>query len=60
MDLLRPAGGVGLVYPFAVGTCILVFSLYSLLILREKIGRAGIFGLILGGAGMVLLTARLS
>jgi multidrug transporter EmrE-like cation transporter len=56
MDCLKPLQMVGAVYPLAVGTCILGFALYSLLVLKEKTTTFHIVGLAVGLTGIVLLS----
>jgi multidrug transporter EmrE-like cation transporter len=56
MDCLKPVQMVGAVYPLAVGTCILGFALYSLLVLKEKTTTFHIAGLAVGLTGIVLLS----
>ena len=46
LDLLAKSGCGGLGYPIAIGVCVVGFSLYSLLILREKFARLSLAGLI--------------
>jgi multidrug transporter EmrE-like cation transporter len=56
MDCLKPLQMVGTVYPLAVGTCILGFALYSLLVLKEKTTTFHILGLAVGLAGIVIMS----
>jgi multidrug transporter EmrE-like cation transporter len=55
MDHLSPYGMTGLAYPLAVGTCILCFVAYSLLVLKEKLTAFHVAGLALGVAGIGLM-----
>ena len=55
VDRLAAAGCGGLGYPVAIGVCLIGFSVYSLCILREKLTKVGLIGLlsiILGIIGM--------
>ncbi|MBO7146282.1 MAG: hypothetical protein J6W81_00855 [Lentisphaeria bacterium] len=55
IDLLASGGCGGLGYPVAIGVCLIGFSVYSLCILREKLAKAELIGLlsiILGIIGM--------
>lgn len=56
MDCLKPLQMVGVVYPLAVGMCILGFALYSLLVLKEKTTTFHILGLAVGLAGIVFMS----
>lgn len=56
MDCLASARMVGAVYPLAVGTCILGFALYSLLVLKERTTAFHVLGLVVGLAGIVALS----
>ena len=58
LDLLAEAGCGGLGYPVSIGVCIVGFSLYSLLILKEKIARLGLAGLISVCMGIIILSIR--
>ncbi|MCE9612636.1 MAG: hypothetical protein K8T26_00075 [Lentisphaerae bacterium] len=55
MDNLATAGLVSLVYPLAVGTCIVGFGLNTRFRMREPLGRAGAVALLCGVAGILLL-----
>ena len=45
LDILARIGCAGLGYPLSIGACVIGFSLYSLLILKEKFPRASLIGL---------------
>jgi drug/metabolite transporter (DMT)-like permease len=56
MDLLSAHNLTAIVYPVAVGTCVVSFALYSALIVREHIDRYRAIGIVCGLAGIVLLS----
>jgi len=58
LDLLAKHGCGGLGYPLAIGVCITGFSLYSLLILKEKIARPGLIGLGAVCIGIIIIAIR--
>ena len=58
MDLLVAAGRAGLGCPLAIGVCVIGFSLYSLLILKEKFPRASLAGLGAACLGIILIAIR--
>ena len=55
LDLLAKAGAGGLGYPICTGICVAGFSLYSLLLLKEKIAPAGLAGLSAVCVGIVAI-----
>ena len=55
LDSLAVRAQAGLGYPVAVGTCVVVFAVYSLGVLREPTTREHLVGLVLGIAGVVLM-----
>ncbi|MCF7854143.1 MAG: DMT family transporter [Candidatus Pacebacteria bacterium] len=55
LDWMGEYGLVGIVYPIGIGTCIVAFSLYSGLRLREKFTPAICVGLVLAVAGIALI-----
>lgn len=56
MDALRAHKMVSLAYPLAVGTCIVVFALYSALVLKERKTPASLAGIALGIGGLALIS----
>jgi drug/metabolite transporter (DMT)-like permease len=58
MDLLAAHQAAGMTLPVGVGTCIVVFALYSVLWLREKAGFFVIGGILVAVAGVGCLTLR--
>lgn len=58
LDLLAKAGCGGLGYPIAIGVCVIGFSLYSLLILKEKIVRLSLAGLIAVCLGIIVISLK--
>ena len=58
MDLLVEIGLAGLGCPLAIGVCVIGFSLYSLLILKEKCARASLAGLGAVCLGIILIAIR--
>ncbi|MCF7848869.1 MAG: hypothetical protein K9M45_08475 [Kiritimatiellales bacterium] len=55
MDLLAQAGVGSIGMPIAVGVCVCGFFLYSLLFLRERLGKLQTFGLLAGVTGVVTI-----
>ena len=55
MDKLRAADMVSIAFPMAVGTCIVAFAGYSLLIIRESVSRRRLLGIAAGIAGVTLV-----
>jgi len=55
MDKLRAADMVSIAFPMAVGTCIVAFAGYSLLIIRESVSRQRLIGIAAGVAGVTLV-----
>ena len=58
LDLLAKTGSGGLGYPIAIGVCVFGFSLYSLLILKEKFARLSLAGLIAVCLGIITISLR--
>ena len=58
LDRLAEIGCAGLGYPLAIGVCVIGFSLYSLLILKEKFARASLAGLGAACLGIILIAIR--
>ena len=58
LNLLAENGCGGLGYPIATGVCVVGFSLYSLLFLKEKIARMSLAGLIAVCFGIVTISLR--
>ena len=58
LDRLAEIGCAGLGYPLAIGVCVIGFSLYSLLILKEKCGRASLAGLGAVCLGIIMIALR--
>ena len=58
LDLLAKNGGGGLGYPIATGVCVVGFSLYSLLFLKEKIARLSLAGLIAVCFGIITISVK--
>ncbi|MBO4646567.1 MAG: EamA family transporter [Lentisphaeria bacterium] len=58
LDLLARNGCGGLGYPIATGVCVVGFSLYSLLFLKEKIARLSLTGLIAVCLGIITISLR--
>ncbi len=54
LDIMGEVSRAAIVYPIAVGTCILSFSLYSIVILRESISPMRCAGMGLGAIGVIL------
>jgi multidrug transporter EmrE-like cation transporter len=55
IDLLAESKNASIAYPLSVGICITVFSLYSLCVLKENIGKSGKTGLALIIIGIFLI-----
>jgi len=55
IDLLTESNKSSIAYPLSVGICIIVFSLYSICILKENIGNSGKTGLALIITGIFLI-----
>jgi len=58
LDLLAENGCAGLGYPLAIGVCVIGFSLYSLLILREKFAPLSLAGLGAVCVGIITIAIR--
>lgn len=58
LDRLAKAGCGGLGYPVGIGVCIIGFSLYSMMILKEKFARLSLAGLISVGIGIIIISIR--
>lgn len=56
MDLLAPCGLIPIIYPVAVSTTIITFSLYSLLVLKEHASSGYIAGVLCGIIGFLFIT----
>ena len=56
LDLLAKSGCGGLGYPIAIGVCVTGFSLYSLLILKERFTRLSLAGLIAVCLGIITIS----
>jgi uncharacterized membrane protein len=56
IDRMVQADCIALVYPIAVGTCVLTFSLYSIFIIKERTCKYTIAGLIIAVLGIVSLS----
>jgi len=56
LDCLSQCRMVSIAYPVAIGTCIVSFGLYSLLVLREPATKLQGAGMALGVVGLVLLS----
>ena len=56
LDIYEQHGVSGLGYPTAVSTCLMGFSLYSVVILRERLTLLRAMGLACGFIGVVLAT----
>jgi len=54
-DILAKEGLSGIVHPIAVGGCVLLFSIYCHLFLKERLSRKEWLGVAVGAAGMLLL-----
>lgn len=55
MDLLSKHNSIGLAYPLALGSCIALFTLYTTLVKREKLGVWGIIGICLTILGILFM-----
>lgn len=55
LDMLKKGRLVSIGYPLGVGTCIVVFTLYSIFVLRERCTRRHVAGLLLGVIGIILI-----
>lgn len=58
LDILTKNGCGGLGYPLAIGACVAGFSLYSLLILKEKFARLSLAGLAAVCFGIIIIAIR--
>jgi len=58
IDALAVHGQASISYPMMVGSCILSFTLYSMIFLKEKITKIGWVGLFCSIAGITLLCCR--
>ena len=58
LDRLAKSGCGGLGYPIAIGVCIIGFSLYSLLILKEKFARLSLAGLTAVCFGIITISLK--
>ena len=58
LDRLAKAGCGGLGYPVGIGVCIIGFSLYSMLVLKEKFARLSLAGLISVAIGIIIISIR--
>jgi len=58
LDLLAEHGCAGLGYPLAIGVCVIGFSLYSLLILKEKFSPLSLTGLGALCVGIIAIAIR--
>ena len=58
LDLLVQSGCAGLGYPLAIGVCVIGFSFYSLLVLKEKFARKGMIGLCAVCLGIIIIAIR--
>ena len=58
LDLLVKNGCAGLGYPLAIGVCVIGFSFYSLLVLKEKFARLGLAGLGAVCLGIIIIAIR--
>lgn len=58
LDIFAASSRAALVYPAAVGTCCIAFSLYSLFVLKEESTRYQIAGMALGCVGVVMVSIR--
>jgi len=56
MDLLAKANMLSMVYPLAVGTCIITFIIYSVLFLKEKSSVTTLAGIGAGIVGIMLIS----
>ena len=58
LDLLTRNGCGGLGYPVAIGVCVIGFSLYSLLALKEKFARLSLAGLTAVCLGIIVISLK--
>ena len=58
LDLLVKTGCAGLGYPLAIGVCVIGFSFYSILILKEKFASLSLAGLGAVCIGIILIAIR--
>ena len=56
MDLLAKENMLSMVYPLTVGTCIIMFVIYSILYLKEKLSFTILAGIAVGITGIVLIS----
>ena len=56
MDLLAKQKIVSILFPLAVGTCIIAFVIYSGLFLKEKFSRITLLGVMAGIAGSISIS----
>lgn len=58
LDAFVPLGRIGMVYPTAIGLCVALFSLYSVVFLKERLRGVTLAGLALMAVGILLLAAN--
>lgn len=58
MDAMSEAGIGAVSYPLLIGSCIVAFSLYSILILKESVRRTQYMGLVLCLGGIVAICVK--
>ena len=58
LDLLATSGCASLGYPIAIGVCVIGFSVYSLLILKEKFARLSLAGLGAVSLGIIIISLQ--
>lgn len=58
IDRMALAESISLVYPVAIGTCVVSFSLYSVIIIKEKSSRYIVLGLLGVAIGIVLMAIK--
>ena len=58
LDMLAKNGCAGLGYPLSIGVCVIGFSFYSLLILKEKFARLSLIGLGAVCIGIIAVSIR--
>jgi len=58
IDRMALTGSISLVYPVAVGTCVVSFSLYSVFIIKEKSSRYTMLGLLGAALGITLMAMK--
>jgi len=56
MDFLAKANMLSMVFPLAVGTCIIAFVIYSVLFLKEQSSFGTLAGIVAGIAGLMLIS----